>query len=300
VISLHGTYLDEAMTALNRFRFTDSARSRAESVLRAVGFTTYHLTRALPHVRHFDGVFATSNEQRALIGRWFGILDRRRVHLVYNGVPLPKNQRRATAKEKCILRSQYRLPLQDHILIGAARLLEEKGIQFLLESLKLLKAQTERVHLVVLGSGPFAPALCRHTAALGLTDRVTFAGSVQMSELMNYLRLSDVFINPSIRVNGYDLTIARAMAASLPVVVSDVGSVPTLVEHGVSGLTVPAGDVPALARAIKSLVTDEHLARTLGDAALKRILGSFTTNRMAEMAEAAYAETVAQMRRRNT
>jgi glycosyltransferase involved in cell wall biosynthesis len=120
---------------------------------------------------------------------------------------------------------------------------------------------------------------------------VRFAGAVPLEELPRWYAIADLFLNPTVRINGYDLTILQAMACARPVVVSNIGSVPTAVRDGVDGVLVPPGDPAALAAAVIALHRDPARAAALGAAARRAVEERFSLERMVDGTLAVYHAT---------
>ena len=112
---------------------------------------------------------------------------------------------------------------------------------------------------------------------LGLSGRFHFVGGV--SDLREHLRSADVFVLPS-RSEGFSNAIVEAMAASLPVVATDVGGNAEAVESGVTGWVVPSDDPEALAGAITRLLADPATARRMGAEGKRVAAERFTTAAM--------------------
>jgi glycosyltransferase involved in cell wall biosynthesis len=121
---------------------------------------------------------------------------------------------------------------------------------------------------------------------LKLSDRFHFVGGV--NNLREYLSTADIFVLPS-RSEGFSNAIVEAMAASLPVVATNVGGNTEAVTAGVSGLIVPSEDPAALAEAITWLLTDPSKAREMGAAGKKLASEKFTTDAMMHQITLAYA-----------
>jgi len=132
-------------------------------------------------------------------------------------------------------------------LIAAGRLMPEKGVDVLLEAMRLLQARDVDVELEVVGSGPERPRLAALAAPLG--HRVTFHESVSQSELHDAIRQAHVLVVPS-RREGLGLVAVEALALGRPVVASAVGGLIDTIEDGVDGTLVPPGDAAALADAL--------------------------------------------------
>jgi glycosyltransferase involved in cell wall biosynthesis len=119
----------------------------------------------------------------------------------------------------------------------------------------LLLEATARVdcELVLVGDGPERAGLERRAAELGIAGRCRFAGF--RKELGPYYACFDVLALSSAN-EGTPVTLIEGLAAGVPVVATDVGGVPDVVRHGVSGLLAPSGDAAALAGALAELLRD--------------------------------------------
>jgi glycosyltransferase involved in cell wall biosynthesis len=122
-----------------------------------------------------------------------------------------------------------------------------------------------------------------------LSDRFHFAGGV--TGLREYLSAADIFVLPS-RSEGFSNAIIEAMAASLPVVATNVGGNAEAVQDGVSGFIVPSEDTGALAAAIVRLLSDPEKARVMGAAGKKLAAEKFTTDAMMRQVTQTYARVL--------
>jgi glycosyltransferase involved in cell wall biosynthesis len=140
----------------------------------------------------------------------------------------------------------------------------------------------------VLESGYFAE-LRTLIGDLNLSDHFHFVGGVD--NLQEYLSTADIFVLPS-RSEGFSNAIVEAMAASLPVVATNVGGNAEAVTDGVSGLIVPPEDPAALAAAINRLLSDPSKAQEMGAAGKKLASDKFTTDAMMHQITLAYASVL--------
>jgi glycosyltransferase involved in cell wall biosynthesis len=122
---------------------------------------------------------------------------------------------------------------------------------------------------------------------LGLQEDVTFMGFV--SDVPAFLSGIDLFVLPSL-YEGLGVAVIEAMAAGKPVVASCVGGLPELVDNEVTGLTVPPGDPPALARAISHVLFRKEALDCMGVKARERVQQHFTMEQMAKKNEGFYYE----------
>ena len=121
---------------------------------------------------------------------------------------------------------------------------------------------------------------------LNLTDCFHFVSGV--TNLHEHLSTADIFVLPS-RSEGFSNAIIEAMAASLPVVATDVGGNAEAVKDGVSGFVVPSEDVPALSDAIIQLLSDPSKAKEMGTIGKDRVTDRFTIEAMMNQVVGVYA-----------
>lgn len=155
---------------------------------------------------------------------------------------------------------QHELP----VIGTVCRLVEpKKGLKYLLEAVAQLEQEAGKpvCQVLLVGEGPAEQSLRALSKRLGISARVAFAGVRR--DIPEVLSLLNIFILPSL-YEGFGIAILEAMAAGKPVVATMVGGIPEFVVSGQSGLLVPPGDAPALARAIKQLLDEPEKARAMG------------------------------------
>ncbi len=159
----------------------------------------------------------------------------------------------------------------------AARLVEKKGHRYLLEAMAALRKQGRSVVLDILGEGPLQGDLEHQVRLLGLEGLVTFAGTSPHATFLQRLTAGDwdAMALPSIVARdgdkeGIPVSLIEAMACGLPVVATDNGGIPELLEGG-AGLVVPEHDVAALADAMARLMDDVTLHAAMIVKARERI-----------------------------
>jgi len=173
------------------------------------------------------------------------------------------------------------------IVLFVGRLVPYKGVDVLLDAMPGLNA----VALIV-GEGPQRAALEAQAHRLGITNRVRFLGSVADQELASLYRACDVFVLPSVtRQEAFGVVQLEAMAAGKPVVSTDLGTgVGWVNRHGETGYVVPPRDAGALGDAIRALLADPDLRRSMGEAAMRRVRSVFTVERMIDDTLALYRD----------
>lgn len=164
------------------------------------------------------------------------------------------------------------------VIACVARLDPVKGHQALIDAVSQIRsAGVPNVELRLVGDGPMRPKLEEHVRHLGLEDWVRFLGT--RDDAPEQLRDADVFALASDR-EGRPTSIMEAMAAGLPIVATNVGSVTDLVDDGECGFVIEPGDSAALAKALLSLAQHDELRYKMGDAARAKAVREFSLERM--------------------
>jgi len=157
---------------------------------------------------------------------------------------------------------------EDTIVIGTIKALEKKyGIEYLIDAFALLLKRLKGypLKLLIVGKGSLNDELKERMKNLGIAGDTVFTGFIQPVEIPFYQNMLTISVFPSIDDSeSFGVAAVEAMACEKPVVVTDVGGLPEVVENGVTGLVVPHANAEKLADAIEKLVTDEELRNKLG------------------------------------
>jgi N-acetyl-alpha-D-glucosaminyl L-malate synthase BshA len=143
--------------------------------------------------------------------------------------------------------------------------------------------------LLLVGDGPELPSAYRLARELGVSRLVEAVGAQE--EVTPLLSIADLFLLPS-ATESFGLAALEAMACGVPVVASDVGGLPEVIEHEVSGFLYPPDALDDMAESGASLLTDPALHRAVTDAARRRVTEQFCAERVVPMYEACYQEVV--------
>ncbi len=213
-------------------------------------------------------------------------LDARQVRTISNGIDLGRFDR----ADRSRLRAELGLA-SDEVLIGVVgRLIPLKGHQQLIDALAQLHQQgLTHWRAVFVGGGDLQESLQTAIGAAGLQGRIHLLGV--RSDMADVLAALDIFAMPS-HHEGLPMALLEAMAASRAVVASAVGSIPEVIRDGQSGLLVGPKDVPALASALRQLITDATLRDALGGQARQTVLEHYSAQRTARSYEALYDEVL--------
>jgi len=154
------------------------------------------------------------------------------------------------------------------------RLTWRKGVDLLVEA--AARVGRPDLHVVIVGDGPEREELERKAAALGIVERVIFAGVAGRNEVPEWLSVMDALVLPSRREQWeqFGHVLIEAMACGVPVIGTTSGEIPHVI--GEVGLVVPMEDVAALAEAIERLAGDEGFRRQCRERGLHRAEAEFS------------------------
>jgi glycosyltransferase involved in cell wall biosynthesis len=166
-----------------------------------------------------------------------------------------------------------------------------KGIDVLLNAIPIIRKEIPNLHVYIAGkSGSEEGNLKKLVKALNIEESVSFLGFISGNEKYIYYKSADIYVQPS-RYETFGVVLLEAMACGKPVVASNVGGIPFVVENGKTGLLFESENVDELAEKIMFLLKDDELRTKMGEAGRKRARG-FTWERSAEMTAEVYREVI--------
>lgn len=266
ILIMQGIFYNEIKTRLN---LGISLRSLAAIVY----YVIIYLIRDLWLISRANAIIATSHEQKHLIKKFY-FLPEKKIFTVFNGidtkiVPADSN-----------LRKNLGFAAGDKIILSVARLKREKGLHIILHALPEILVEIPNAKLLIIGDGEYRQYLETLASDLGLLGKVIFSGTVPYEILGKYFHLADVFVNSTIRENGYDLTIIQGMAYGKPVVVSRLKSLTGVIDDGKNGFLVSRGEVKELSRTVRKVLQDQKMMDLVGKAAQEQAQDLFSVESM--------------------
>jgi glycosyltransferase involved in cell wall biosynthesis len=162
--------------------------------------------------------------------------------------------------------SSIQSPTDKKVIFYAGRLVEIKGVHILIQALSQLKRLRNDWVCWIAGDGNSKADFELQSKVLGLERDIIFLG--KRDDIPSLLSNSDIFVHPSL-LDNQPLSVIEAQIAGKPVIVSDAGGLPEMVEHGVTGIITPAGKDKSLCLQLDSLLTNNKQRQTLGSNAKK-------------------------------
>jgi glycosyltransferase involved in cell wall biosynthesis len=210
-----------------------------------------------------------------------------RAMLVGDGVPAARavtvhegiDVERVEAAPPAKLHEEFWLPHHAPIAGNVAALVPHKGQRHLIEAARVVLPQVPDARFVIAGEGELRPALERQIKDHHLEKHVLLAGF--RPDVLSLHKAFDIFVMSSV-TEGLGTSLLDAMAAGKPIVATDTGGIPEVVIHGETGILVPPRDHDAMAQAIVTLLKNDELRRTMGEAGRARARKMFSAERMVQ------------------
>lgn len=149
-------------------------------------------------------------------------------------------------------------------LLFVGRLVENKGLQYLLDALPLILKRHSEISLRIAGDGPQKDALKSRCVKLGISEHVQFLGAVKNDLLPKLYQESNVVVFPSIIAEGLGIALIEALGCQCAAVVTDIPAFRDIIADGKTGLVVPQKNIQQIAEKVILLLNDDELRCSLG------------------------------------
>lgn len=239
------------------------------------------------HRRRFpcwgDKVIAISNQVKEHLISDFGV-SQRNICLIHHGVDLNKF---GDCKREDIdrLKGEMGIPKDFFVIANSGRLSAVKGLEYFVKAIPAILKDNEKIIFLLIGYGDQEQKLRQTAKDLNVEDRIIFFRPIK--DIYEYLSVIDIFVMPSIQ-EGLGFSILEAQAQKIPVIASNVGGIPDIIEDKVTGILIQPKDESALSRAILELIRDKPLYENIKKNAYNKILKEFTLDEMISETEKVY------------
>ena len=189
-------------------------------------------------------------------------------------------------------RRQYALD-NEKIILFMGRLVYEKGVQHLISAMPKILDNYHDAKLIIAGKGGMIEELKSQVEALGLGQKVYFTGYLNAKQVSKMYKCADVSVFPS-TYEPFGIVALEAMLAGVPAVVSDVGGLNEIVEHGVNGMKSYAGNPNSLADSILSLLVNPELCTNIVKKARAKVKDEYSWTKIAQDTHFIYQKSICQ------
>lgn len=210
-------------------------------------------------------VIVNSNYMKNEVQRLFG-LPYDKINVIPNGVNL---QLFSNVNVDYDFRRQYAMD-NEKIILYVGRLVYEKGIQNLIAAMPKILDRYHDSKLIICGRGGMIDELREQVKYLGIDNKVYFAGYCDSKKMQKMYKCADVAVFPS-TYEPFGIVAIESMLSGTPTIVSDVGGLNEIVEHGVTGMKAYAGNANSIADSVLALLFDPKLCANISQNAIKKV-----------------------------
>ena len=231
-------------------------------------------------------VIVNSNYMKCELQRNFG-LPFEKINVIPNGVNLTMY---SGIERDYDFRRNYAAD-NEKIILYAGRLVYEKGVQYLIGAMPKILQNYQDAKLVIAGKGGMYDELKSQVDFLGLGNKVYFTGYMDHKSLCKLYRCADVAVFPS-TYEPFGIVALEGMLAGNPVVVSDIGGLNEIVEHGVNGMKSYAGNSNSIADSILTLLFDHKLGMEISKNAKAKVKDLYNWTKIAQDTHFSYQKAI--------
>ncbi|MEA2112512.1 MAG: glycosyltransferase family 4 protein [Patescibacteria group bacterium] len=204
------------------------------------------------------------------------------IEVIPNGVDIKVFSQTSSIKDLRKLEQELGKQLEDRFIIHTGRLTYKNGLDYLIKALTYLP---DNIKLILIGDGEDKTNLEKITTERNLEDRVIFISYIKQDELVKYLKISDIFIRPSLS-EGLGNSFLEAMITKTPVIATSVGGIPDFLKDNETGLFCQVKDPESIAEKVKFLLGNQDLRDRVVKQAYQMVVKEYDWEKIArEMKE---------------
>lgn len=214
------------------------------------------------------------------------------VSVIPNGVDIENFSREFSYGELSELKDKLGIRPGEKVVTSVSRLVPKNGIADLIRTFKILADKLvilQACKLLIIGSGPEKNNLEELAVELGTRSKVIFCGDIDHDQLSKFLKISDIFVRPSLS-EGLGSAFLEAMAAGVPVIGTKVGGIPDFLKDRKTGLFCLPNNPESIAEKIKLLLNNPELRQKIVANALELVKEKYDWNKIAKEYEKIYEE----------
>jgi glycosyltransferase involved in cell wall biosynthesis len=208
-------------------------------------------------------------------------LQPKQIRLVNNGVNLIEIDAICREENSVEAKKSFGFSPSAMVVGVVARMVADKGHEYLIRALAVLKRRFPEIRLLIVGDGNHRLYCEKLTEELHLGDRIVFTGNLSRREVVRALMAMDIFALPATWREGFGLSIVEAMACSKPVIVTNIWSLNSLVQNNVTGILIEPKQIPPLVESISTLIQEPQTRQRIGRAGREMTEKFFSIPRMA-------------------
>lgn len=231
-----------------------------------------------------DGVFVTSPQQRVILERYYLYPDFH-IYTVPYGIELSNLKERADSLD---FRLKLGISESTNVIVTFSDFTESRDLLYVLNAFEKVVIKKPNTQLIIVGNGPVWKDIEFQMLNLALGNKVLMPGTVSSEEVLNYIMVSDVYIDLSSKTSGFAPTMLEAMAQKKVIIGSEISPISYVVEDGKDGFLLRPADRESLSQLIVEIFSGNIAVQEIGERAREKVLSLFDIEKMADSTLNAY------------
>jgi glycosyltransferase involved in cell wall biosynthesis len=213
-----------------------------------------------------------------------------RIRLIFNAIEIEAYRKRVLAHDSEAIRAKLEIPRDAFVIGSVSRLVKDKGHEYLLKAAAKLLNKNPNVFVIIVGDGRERKPLEKLVKKLKISARVRLIASDP--DITGLLSVMDAFSHPATWREGFGLSMLEAMVAKIPVAVSDIWAINTIVRHRVNGFLVEPKNADKLAETLEFILKNPDVAGSLAQNGYEMASHAYSADRLAGELASVYEETI--------
>jgi glycosyltransferase involved in cell wall biosynthesis len=258
-------------------------------------FMTTFLSTDRPLLLSADGVIVSTPLQKIMLERYYLYPDFKTFIVPY-GLDYIETELKSPS---VALREKLNIPLHARVILTFTDMSEFAEVANLLRAFQKVVIKKPNARLIIMGNGPLKNEIEFEMLNLALGSKVIFTGSVASEDIMDYISISDLYVNLSSRTTGFETTMLESMAQKKVVVGSELSPIATIVDDGADGFLIRPADITTLTDLITALFGDEfksnktdRTSSEIGLHAREKVLDLFNVDKMVDQVLIAFNKII--------
>ena len=232
-----------------------------------------------------EGSDVVTAVSESLVQQTYDLLQpQKAIQTVYNFI----DERVYYKKDKSDLKEQYGILPEEKVVIHVSNFRKVKRVEDVIQSFYRIQKRVAS-KLLLVGDGPEISVVCKLVKKLGIADKVLFLGKQENVE--DLLSISDLKLLLSEK-ESFGLVLLEAMACGVPSVGTNIGGIPEVIDHGVTGFLSEVGEVEQIAEQAISILSDPDLHKRFSENSIQRVKDRFSSGNIVEQYEDLYLKLI--------
>ena len=200
-------------------------------------------------------------------------------------------QRFNTTCDQEWFRAEFGLKPKHRTIGMLAQFIPRKGHRFLISAAPEILSRCPEARILLFGKGPLQNSIRQQCSSQQLGDKVLFAGF--RNDLERILPCLNIVVHPA-TLEGLGVSLLQSAAAGVPIVATRVGGIPEIIENGINGYLIEAGDIQAITNRVINLLEDPIKSKRFGSCGRKKVESQFSIDKMAKSYLSLYRKVLAE------